>query len=53
MWTLDLTILKVSGGMFQTVVSQTLFNVGGRLFDEAITSHLVNEFERLALTKYV
>ena len=46
MWTLDVTILQVSGGMFQTIKSQTLFNVGGRLFDEVIANHLLNEFSR-------
>ena len=49
MWKLDLTILQVSGGMFQLKASQMLLNCGGRLFDRAIADHLVNEFERFLL----
>ena len=44
---MDLTILQVSGGMFQLKASQMLLNCGGRLFDRAIADHLVTEFERL------
>ena len=49
MWKLDLTILQVSGGMFQLKASQILLNCGGRLFDRAVADHLVTEFERFVL----
>ena len=49
MWKLDLTILQVSGGMFQLKASQILLNCGGRLFDKAIADHLVAEFERFVI----
>ena len=43
---LDLTVLRVSGGMFQVVESLMLLNCGGWLLDNAIADHLVTEFER-------
>lgn len=53
MWTLDITILQVSGGMFRTVASQTLFNMGGRLFDEAIADLFASEFKRSVMCLYI
>lgn len=46
MRTLNLTILLLRGGLFHTVTSHTFYNVGGKLFDEAIATHLADEFER-------
>ena len=51
MWKLDLTVLQVSGGMFQLVASQMLLNRGGRLFDKAIADLLITEFERSVIVK--